>query len=169
MKILNSSPEDIEEIFKLYDAAVEYQKTKSNKHWLPFDRKLIETEIEGKRQWKIIVDGEIACIFATAYDDPLIWGERSREPAVYIHRIVTNPQFRGNNYVSEIVNWARDFGKENDKKFIRMDTWGDNEKLKDYYIKCGFDFLGVIAPTEIEKLPKHYEGITLSLFEIRID
>lgn len=169
MEIVNSTAEDIEEIFKLYDAAVEYQKTKSNKHWQPFDSDLIEKEIKENRQWKITVGEDIACIFATAYDDPLIWGEKSKEPAVYIHRIVTNPQFRGNNYVSEIVKWARDFGKEKGKKFIRMDTWGDNQKLLDYYVKCGFNFLGVITPTEIEKLPKHYDGITLSLFEIQID
>ena len=82
---------------------------------------------------------------------------------------MTNPSYRGNNFVVEIVKWAREFGKENDKSFIRMDTWGDNQKLIDYYVKCGFDFLGIITPTGQEKLPKHYTGITLSLFEIKID
>ena len=50
-----------------------------------------------------------------------------------------------------------------------MDTWGDNRKLIDYYTNCGFEFLGVVTPDEIEKLPKHYEGITLSLFEMEIN
>ena len=169
MEILNSRIEDIEDIFALYDAAVEYQKSKFDKHWLPFDRQMVEKEIAENRQWKIIVGDEIACIFVTADSDPLIWGERINEPAVYIHRIVTNPQFRGHNFVVKIVEWARLFGKEKGKKFIRMDTWGDNQKLIDYYVKCGFKFLGVITPTEIEKLPKHYEGITLGLFELEID
>jgi hypothetical protein len=44
--------------------------------------------------------------------------------------------------VLNIIEWAKDFGKENHKKFIRMDTWGENKKLIDYYIKCGFKFRG---------------------------
>jgi len=169
MKFSSSTNEDLDEIFRLYDLAVEFQKTKFDKHWLPFDRRMVEAEIAGKRQWKITIDDEIACIFAIAGSDPLIWGERGREPAVYIHRIVTNPQFRGRKFVPKIVEWARVYAASNGKKFIRMDTWGDNQKLIEYYTDCGFDFLGIITPTEIEKLPKHYAGITLSLFEMKID
>ena len=49
-----------------------------------------------------------------------------------------------------------------------MDTWGDNDSLIAYYQKCGFDFLGIITP-DYDDLPKHYEGITLSLFEIKVN
>ena len=49
-----------------------------------------------------------------------------------------------------------------------MDTWGDNQKLIDYYTACGFEFLGLVEPTRSPDLPKHYEGISLSLFEIKI-
>jgi RimJ/RimL family protein N-acetyltransferase len=48
-----------------------------------------------------------------------------------------------------------------------MDTWGDNQKLIDYYQKCGFKFLGIIIPDQAG-LPKHYNGISLSLFEIEV-
>jgi ribosomal protein S18 acetylase RimI-like enzyme len=169
MEIIPSTIEDIDEIFRLYDLAVEYQKKVSDKHWLPFDRKLIEKEIAEQRQWKIVINNEIACIYAIAFEDPLIWGEKGKEPAIYIHRIVTNPDFRGNNFVVEIVKWAKEFAKSRGIGYIRMDTWGDNQKLIDYYVKCGFKFLGIITPAEVEKLPKHYEGITLSIFEIKID
>lgn len=168
MDFLNSEKEDFDEIFRLYDAAIEFQKTKFDKSWLPFDRAMIEREIAEKRLWKIIVDNKIACIFSIAFDDPLIWKEKSSEPAIYIHRIVTNPEFRGQKFVPKIVDWARVYAKSIDKKFIRMDTWGDNQKLLDYYVGCGFDFLGVITPTKSTELPKHYDGITLSLFEIKL-
>ena len=49
-----------------------------------------------------------------------------------------------------------------------MDTWGDNQKLIDYYQDCGFKFLGVTTPEISDALPKHYVGISLSLFEIDI-
>lgn len=169
MKLLNSDFEDFDEIFRLYELAIEFQKTKFDKSWLPFDREMIEREIEEKRHWKILIDEKIACIFSITFDDPLIWKEKSKEPSIYIHRIVTNPDFRGNKFVPKITEWARGFAKDTGKKFIRMDTWGDNQKLIDYYVDCGFDFLGVVVPTKTADLPKHYEGISLSLFEIRID
>ncbi len=169
MEFLNSAIEDLDEIFRLYDLAVEFQKRVFDKSWLPFEREFIETEIAEKRHWKILIDDKIACIFSIAFADPLIWKERGREPAIYIHRIAINPEFRGWKFVPRIVEWARDYAKSLGKKFVRMDTWGDNQKLIDYYTDCGFEFLGVVTADEIEKLPKHYEGITLSLFEMKLD
>ncbi len=168
MKILNSTIEDMPGIFKLYDEAIVYQQTKFHKHWQGFDELLIQKEIEQNSQYKIIEDGTIVCIFAVTFSDALIWGDKDKEPSIYIHRIVTNPLFRGKGYVKNIVEWAINFGSNNGKKFLRMDTWGDNEKLIKYYTSCGFKFLGLTNSIADDGLPKHYQGIRLSLFEIAI-
>lgn len=168
MEFKLSTQQDMEAIFALYDEAVAFQKKVSNKHWKPFDRELVQTEINEGRQWKILENGEIACIFVIAYSDPYIWGERGHGKAVYIHRIVTNPAFRGGNYVQHIVTWARQHAKETGNDFIRMDTWGDNQRLIQYYTSCGFQFLGVFAPDDISRLPKHYSDITLAYFEMEV-
>ena len=169
MQIINSNIDDIDTIFTLYDAAVAFQKTKFDKHWLSFDRKLVEKEIAEKRQWKIMETGEVACIFAIAYQDPFIWKERDGDPSVYIHRIVTHPDYHGRQYIKTIIEWARKHAKETRKEYIRMDTWGDNEALIKYYVACGFNFLGTIVPTASDDLPKHYSTIFLSLFEIKVE
>lgn len=168
MQITNSTSEDIHTIFELYDEAVKFQKIVSSKQWQGFERSLIESEIRENRQWKIVIDGQVACIFAITFNDPLIWNEKDKDPAIYIHRIVTNPQFRGGAYVKEIVKWAKGYAKSIDKKFVRMDTWGDNEKLREYYVSCGFKYLGITVMENTEGLPKHYEGLSLSLFEIEV-
>ena len=85
---------------------------------------------------------------------------------MYIHRIVTNPDFRGRGYVRVISSWAIVHAKAHQLRFVRMDTWGDNQKLIDYYQACGFNFLGLVSPPESPTLPAHYRGISLSLFEI---
>jgi ribosomal protein S18 acetylase RimI-like enzyme len=166
MQILSSEPNDLSAIFELYDEAVAYQKTKFNKHWLPFDKAMVEREIAEKKQWKIMEEGAMACIFAIAYEDPFIWKEKNKDPAIYIHRIVTHPAWHGRHYVKAIIDWAKVHAAENGKQFIRMDTWGDNVKLKDYYVNSGFNFLGTITPEPTDKLPQHYSAIFLSLFEI---
>jgi len=167
IQVLNSQIPDIDTIFEFYDMAVAHQKKVFNKHWQGFSRGLIETEVEEHRQFKILVDGVVACIFAVTFDDKLIWGDRDKD-SIYIHRIVTHPEFRGYAFVKEIIKWAREFASGRGIKFIRMDTWADNEKLLDYYTGCGFDYVGVVTMEKTEGLPKHYEGISLSLFEIKV-
>ena len=169
MEILNSTTADIETIFELYDAAIAHQKAVSHLHWLPFERSLVEAEIAEGRQWKIMVEGQIACIFVTAYSDPDIWGEKDGAPSVYLHRIVTHPKFRGQNFVAVIVQWAKTHGSILGKKFVRLDTWSENPRLKEHYLRCGFQFVGVITPTNFTTLPSHYAGISLGLFEISIE
>ncbi len=122
MDIQNSTIADIDEIFLLYKVATELQKAKQVVLWPEFDRALIENEIHENRQWKMLIDNEIACIWASTFSDPLIWGKRNIDPAVYIHRIATNPSFRGRKLVSEIVDWAIKYAKSYNKQFIRMDT-----------------------------------------------
>ncbi|WP_421942297.1 GNAT family N-acetyltransferase [Pedobacter sp.] len=165
--VVNSSTADIDIIFEFYDMAIAHQKKVFNKHWQGFSRSLIETEVAENRQYKILVDGQVACIFAVTFDDKLIWGDRDQD-AIYIHRIVTHPDFRGFAFVKRIIDWAKAFCAENNLKFIRMDTWADNEKLLQHYTQSGFDYVGIADLKNSEGLPKHYEGISLSLFEIKI-
>ncbi len=168
MKILNSEIEDIDKIFELYKIATEYQKTKSAVPWPNFDRKLIEKELRENRQWKIVIDNEIACVWAITESDAQIWGERNEEPAIYIHRISTSPNFRGRNLVSDIVEWSKNYAKKNNKKFVRMDTVGENVGLINYYKKCGFEFLGLSKLKNTSELPAHYNNATVSLFQMPI-
>lgn len=169
MIITNSSVADVQEIFRLYRLATEYQKTKNSVLWPEFERDLVITELEEKRQWKIVVDGAIACVFATAFTDPLIWEEKDQEPSIYIHRIATNPEYRGRNFVAAIVEWAKTYAKENERKLIRLDTVGENKGLINYYKKCGFNFLGLFKLARTEDLPAHYHNASVSLFEIKLD
>jgi len=168
MQIVNSTQADIDTIFDFYDDAIALQKVKFNKHWQGFERRVIEQEIAENRQYKLVAEGVTVCIFAVTFNDAAIWGKRDKSPSVYIHRIVTKPAFRGNNYVKNIIEWAIGFGDKNGKEFVRMDTWGDNQKLIDYYQNCGFKFLGLSDVIQNDGLPKHYQGIQLSLFEISI-
>ena len=168
MTIENSVPADKGEIFILYEMARIFQKIKCAVLWPEFDNALIEKEIAEKRQWKILINNQIACVWATTFSDPQIWEEREKDPSVYIHRIATNPIFRGQNLVGQIVSWAKIYGDENEKKFVRMDTVGKNKGLIDYYQKCGFEFLGLLKLKDTKGLPRHYENATVSLFQMTV-
>ncbi len=169
MIIKNSTPADTDEIFELYRMATDYQKIKfPDNLWPAFDRKLIQTEISENRQWKIVINDKIACIWAITFSDPQIWEERNIDPAIYIHRIATNPDFRGQKFVLKIVNWARNYARSINKQFIRMDTCGNNTQLINYYSNCGFDCLGMQKLKNADQLPCHYHNADVCFFEIKL-
>jgi ribosomal protein S18 acetylase RimI-like enzyme len=168
MEIQNSTIDDLEFIFDLYGSATAYQKERFISHWPEFDRDMVTNEIAEKRQWKLIIEGEIVCIWATTFSDPLIWVDKDADPSVYIHRISTNPNCRGKAYVKQIVVWAKLYAIQNNKKFIRLDTVGENQKLIQHYTSFGFNFLGLSQLTNTADLPKHYHNATVSLFELSV-
>ena len=167
MQITTSSIHDIDEIFRLYKIASDYQKEKKKVVvWPDFKKALVETEIAEKRQWKLIIDDEVACLWAITFSDAQIWEERDNSTSIYIHRIATNPKFRGNNYMNTIVTWAKTYAQSIEKRFIRLDTLGNNTKLIEHYQNAGFDFLGMFDLKNTDMLPDHYQDQPACLFEI---
>lgn len=166
MKIENSTAGDIDSIFALYDIATAYMKERSPIAWPAFERSMVQTEIEENRQWKMIINNSIACVWATTFSDEQIWEEKNADAAVYIHRIAVHPDFRGQQLVSKIVAWAMAHAKEHHKKYVRLDTVGDNKGLIKHYTSCGFDFLGLYQLKNTTGLPPHYHNATVSLFEL---
>ncbi len=170
MKITNSTKQNILEIFRLYKLATEFQKIKfPENHWPPFDEALVNTEVAENRQFKLLIDDEIACVWAITYSDPKIWEDDDNDASIYIHRIATNPDFRGNNFVKIIVAWAMKLARDKNKHFIRMDTCGNNESLIAHYENCGFTFLGTRKLKDTIGLPSHYHNADVCFFEIRLE
>jgi ribosomal protein S18 acetylase RimI-like enzyme len=165
-----STLDDLPRIEELFDLAIQYQKTQSTNFWHGMDRNLIEHEIRNGLHWKIVESGDIACLFSIALTDRIVWEDRDQEPSIYLHRIVTNPAFRGKGYVRQIIAWAEEFGRERGLQYVRLDTNRDNRRLNDYYRDCGFEFCGfrVFTDDDAPLVPRHYLGSGLSLFERRI-
>jgi len=169
MKIINSTSSDIDEIFRLYRLAADYQRSKKTVVvWPEFERSLVETEIAENRQWKLLIGDAIACVWATTFSDAQIWGEKNNQPAVYIHRIATNPDFRGNDFVGMIVTWAKEYAAQQQKDYVRLDTIGNNTKLIEVYTRAGFGFLGLYDLKDVSGLPVHYSQGPACLFDLKV-
>jgi GNAT superfamily N-acetyltransferase len=167
VQIQHSEAVDLPLILSLFGSAIAYQESKGYEVWPRFSEEMILSEIEEKRHWKIIDHGQVACIFSVLYADPLIWGdERDKEPSVYLHRIAVNPVFKGRNMMELVRDWALDHARSAGRRFVRMDTWGHNENLRNYYIRCGFRYIGQQEMPIVDGLPLHYGGSVLSLFQI---
>ena len=164
MKIKNSKLEDLDTIFKLYEIATAYMKSKAEVAWPKFEKKMVIAEIKNKSQWKLEINEQVACVWATTLKDELIWGE-DNEPSLYIHRIASNPSFRGQRLVGKILDWSKKYCIENKLKFVRMDTVGLNKGLIKHYGSFGFEFLGIKKLKDTTNLPEHYKEDDVCLFQ----
>jgi ribosomal protein S18 acetylase RimI-like enzyme len=168
MEIINATIEDFEALMALYDDAIAHQKAVSNLVWKGFDEAMVLNEILENRQWKIMIGDKIACIFMVAFQDPAIWDEKDKDSAIYLHRISTNPNFRGRGFVKIITDWAKQYATAHKIDYIRLDTWQANQKLHQIYRNAGFRYVGIKEITPSANLPKHYWGVQLGLFEIKV-
>jgi ribosomal protein S18 acetylase RimI-like enzyme len=170
IRIENSTLADITEIYRLYRLAADYQRSKKKVVvWPEFAREMVETEIKENRQWKMLINDQMACIWVTTFSDEQIWEERNADPAVYIHRIATNPAFRGNNFVFRIVPWAIAYARQQGKNYVRLDTLDNNTRLIRHYQDAGFQFLGMFDLKNTNGLPDHYHNVPACLFQIKVD
>lgn len=155
-EIMNCVMNDIQHILSLYQSARDLQTQKGMVVWPNFERSFIEQEIKEQRQWKLIIDDVIACNWAITFSDKEIWEEKEKGDAIYIHRIATHPDFRGNRYIDKIVRWAKEYAINKGKRFVRLDTLGNNLKLIQHYTSAGFQFLGIFMLADTSNLPGHY-------------
>lgn len=170
LEIKNSSLADVDAILALYDAAIDLQTKKKMVIWPKFERSFVEKEIQEKRQWKIMIDGQIACNWSITFEDKEIWGEKDNNNSIYIHRLAANPAFRGNRFIDVIVPWAKAYALSKGRTYVRLDTLGNNTALIKYYTSAGFDFLGIFKLTNTDNLAAHYKREpNCCYFEIEIN
>lgn len=169
MHIFHSKLVDIDVFRDFWNAALSYQRQNKLPLWPSFPKWNIEQEIQSGLHFSVrSVDGALTGYFSLALSDHVIWESKECGDAIYIHRMCVNPDRKGGNLTSSVLAWANEYASGLGRKFVRMDTWADNERLVDYYIKRGFRYIGIRQMGDAPELPLHYSFTRLALFENQI-
>ena len=168
MEILNTNPNDLPQIFNLFDRSIEYQEKNGFPTWKNYDRSVIAQDVQDKNHFKVVTDSKIAMAFSIRYTDALIWRTKEKGDAIYLHRIVVNPEFKGQKLFGFIFQWAIDQAKNKRLQFVRMDTWANNANIIAYYKSFGFVFVENYTTPNTESLPVHNRNLTLALLEYKV-
>lgn len=164
--ILPTEATDAPTIYWLFDEAIAYQQRHGYQVWKGYDKEVLRREQEQGLQHKVVIDGQVAAVFSLCYADPLIWGEQERGDALYLHRIVVNPHFKGQKQFEKIAHWAAGHALQRGLRFVRMDTWADNPNLLAYYQAFGFVSLGNSTIPDSPDLPTAYRLLDVVLLEM---
>jgi GNAT superfamily N-acetyltransferase len=168
-KIVNTTEDDMELVFRLFEEAIAYQKQKGYNIWKNYDKDLLRSEMQNKTQYKIVIDNKTSIIFSVVYEDKLVWGKHDKNDAIYLHRIVVNPEFKGQRLFGKVLEWSIEHAKNKNLKFVRMDTWASNPNIIKYYESFGFTFKGNNRTPNNPELPIQHRGLHVALLEFRLD
>jgi ribosomal protein S18 acetylase RimI-like enzyme len=166
-KIRHTEMADLEFIYELFEHSIIYQESKGYPVWRNYDKNAIVKDIEDKNQYKVIINSVTAIAFSVAYRDKIIWRDLDKGDSVYLHRIVINPQFKGQKLFGLIVQWALEHIRHKGLNSIRMDTWATNTTIINYYKTFGFEIIEHYTTPDSAELPVHNRNLALTLLEYR--
>jgi hypothetical protein len=159
---------DMPVICQLFEEAIAFQQKHHYAGWKNYDRTFLQRDVEQRLLFKIMNDEKIAGIFSICYADPLIWREKERGDAIYLHRIVANRNVNEGPVFAGILNWAKYVAVQKGLRFIRMDTWAENSKLIDYYRGYGFRFVENFTTANTTALPIQHRNLKVALLELAL-
>ena len=166
--IVNTEISDLDFIYQLFYEAIAFQKKNGYPAWPDYDKGILIKDIENKLQYKLVAKGEITYLFSICYSDKIIWRERDKDDAVYLHRMVANQKFNGQKRFGKIVECVQAQGRNKNLRFIRMDTWAANPKIIDYYQSFGFDVTGYFKTPDSDELPIQQRNNEIVLLEMKL-
>jgi GNAT superfamily N-acetyltransferase len=69
----------------------------------------------------------------------------SDEPdnALYVHRMVVDDGFRGNEIGSALLDWVARRARKAGRSWLRLDAWKSNPALHQYYLDRGFSLVRI--------------------------
>ncbi len=167
-QVENATMADLDVIYWLFEEAIAYQKRNNYVGWNSYDKDYIKRDIDNKLQFKIVKDDTIVCIFSICFTDGLIWREKDKGDAIYLHRAVVNPAFKGQKMFEKILNWITIFARGKELRYVRMDTWTANPHIIEYYKSYGFVFLENYTTPNTADLPEQHRNLTVALLEFKL-
>ena len=163
--ITNAEANDLPFIYQLFEEAISYQKENNYVGWKSYDKNFLKEDVANGLLFKILLDNDVIGIFSVCHSDRLIWREREKGDAIYLHRIVLNRRFKAEKIFGRVLDWAIEYGRANHLKYVRMDTWADNSKIIDYYKSYNFHFVENYTTADTADLPIQHRALKVALLE----
>jgi GNAT superfamily N-acetyltransferase len=167
MKVTVANQKNLQVVGKLLSAARDWHLATTPEVWPVFPLEAISRDIAEERVYLFSIDSIYVATVTITETDPLIW-DGSEDPAFYIHKLATRRDYAGQGLGATILEWIKGHALRSQKKFLRLDTWATNARLKKYYEKQGFAHIRTKSFPVDSPLPDHYRGASMNLFEMAL-
>ena len=149
-EVTRATREDAPAILNFLKEVASWVKHKNPQQWRDLLNGKLDDHImdliEDHETFIIREDGELVATFSLNEEqlehDVRLWGKRD-DDAVYLHKLAVSPRMIGSGLGKEIIRYAIEYVRAKGKRYLRLDCVAHNEKLVNFYTKCGFTDHGV--------------------------
>lgn len=142
--IRKTTPEDLEELLKLFDIAREYMRQEGNPtQWQGYPTKeILLDDIKREESYVLLLDNEIVATMMLSFKEDTTYQDIqgnwiTQGDYGVIHRIAV--KYPKQHLASELLNFALSYNYP-----IRIDTHSDNKPMINFLSKHGFEYCGII-------------------------
>ncbi|PLT30771.1 GNAT family N-acetyltransferase [Peribacillus deserti] len=111
-----------------------------NQWTYPWEKEEIERDIKQGNCYKLLNDLQLAGTFCMRGIDQLKYLNIPAD-SLYLAQIAILPRYQGKGAGAQIISFARTAAELLHKPLF-LDCWAGNEKLKRFYVRNGFSYLG---------------------------
>jgi GNAT superfamily N-acetyltransferase len=161
---VKATDENLTTILGLIEEAAGWLRTKGTDQWqrpwpsLAERDKRVMRGLEGGKTWGVRDRDEIMGVLSGTVTiakqaNPQVWSAQVREeeltePAVHVHRLIVARDRGDRGLGADLIDWAgQRAAREYGAKWIRIDVWTSNRELHKYYMRRGFEPVGLCADT----------------------
>ena len=90
------------------------------------------------------IGDELVGTFRVVLREPIVWPEVVEEDAVYVYNLAVRRDWAQVRLGGRMLDWARTRAASLTRRYVRLDCVTDNEFLRDYYTRAGFEERGEI-------------------------
>jgi ribosomal protein S18 acetylase RimI-like enzyme len=150
MTIRLATREDVPSLLELLRSVVPLMLAAGNLQWddtYP-NAGVFERDIERGQLWVADIDGCVAAVAAVTTDQEAEYAQVGwdvEEPAIVVHRLAVNPEFRGAGLAGALMNKAEEVAMERGISVLRVDTNTRNEATQRLFPKLGYVLAGEIG------------------------
>lgn len=147
IEIRTAIKSELQPILYVLNEATLNLHSKGIKQWsYPWLERDIEQDLDTGNIYVVINDDNIVGTF-TMYEIDSISQLKLPQRSMYLTKIAIHPDFQGMNLGNKITNSACTMVRDL-KKTLYLDCWAGNDKLKSFYTKTGFEYLGDIPEND---------------------
>lgn len=150
MRIRQATQKDLFALLALVARVVPLMRAAGNMQWdegYP-NAQVFTRDIEREQLWLAEIDGKIAGVVAITNDPEPDYVQAdwdNEEPALVVHRLAVDPEFRGVGVARALMEQAEVLARTQGISAIRVDTNIENEATQRLFPNLGYRFAGEIS------------------------
>lgn len=153
---------DLADVMSLLNQRIEWLRDIGSDQWntgRTFENRMINA-IHRRETWVLREEDEaIATLSLSPVGDPDFWTpEELKEHALYLGKMATSLDRRGEKLGQLMLSWAQDWAAKEGANFVRWDVWRTNRNLQKYYLSIGARYV------RTENVADRWSG---ALFEVK--